>query len=290
MTGPRERRLCPTCGRVGYCDVHHPMGRAHVPDVVVDACVRVCHPVLGERHRNAGVVLDHGVERGAGEDVWAFASGIGDLLFLLAWNTPELGEQEARAAEAIDVAQGRVLDLVARAAGGDGIGGPEPRRNTMRIARRRHKRNADQSTPALNAPRSDPDTARERMAQLGEAFAGAMGAMTAHGASGEYVNAARVIADRQAVLFERFNELEDRGRADDLYACIQVGLDHRAATTDALQAVAQVNDLPERWPTAQAYEEFISRYTTFMVELSEATDADAAEQALDQLTAAVLPV
>jgi hypothetical protein len=265
------------------------MGRAHFPDVVVDACAKECHPVLGERHANAGVVLEHGVERGTGEDVWAFASGIGDLLFLLAWNTPELGEDEARATEAMDVAYGRTSDVVARAGGAEGIAGPDPRSNAMRVARRRGTRHVDRSTPRRDAPPRDPDTELERMAQLSEAVAGGIAAMADHGASDEYVNAARAIADGQRVLFDRFNELEARGRADDLFACIGVGLEHRAATTGALQAVGQVGDLPERWPVAQAYDKFISRYTTFMVELTEAADADAAERALHRLVADVLP-
>src|ERR1039458_7377315 len=154
-----------TCGRVGICDDHHWMAEAHAPDVTTPACVASCHPVLTERQMIGGIVRDHNVDRSDAEDVWAFQRGMSDLLHLFALSFPALGPEEAERDERMTVSLGRALDLTLRAAGEDGVQGPDPRANDLRVAGRRHFRRPDRSKPLRDAPPFDESTALDRMKQ-----------------------------------------------------------------------------------------------------------------------------
>lgn len=119
-----------TCGRLSYCDDHHPLGRAHVPSVTISACVRTCHRVLNERQAIAGMVRDHSAERGEAEQVWAFASGLADVLFVRGLGSTRIGEAQLDREQLEIATLGRALDLVMRAVGDPGISGPNPRKTS----------------------------------------------------------------------------------------------------------------------------------------------------------------
>jgi hypothetical protein len=233
-------------------------------------------------------VLDHDVERPAAEDVWAFDVGLSDLLYLTAFNKPELGEQEARAVERSAVAIGRLADSAARSAGDVGIRGPDPRANTMRIARRRNRRRADRSVPTNPQP-FDPETGEARIREIFGVMARAMATMPQAGGVDQMTRVAETVFQRFDNLSQRFGELEARGRAETLWRCMAVGLHHRQVSTEALEGVEQAEDVCEIAPIVRGYSAFIDRALEFVVELAEAPSAEEAEAALDRFATAVIP-
>ena len=284
MTG--KQRLCPTCGRVARCEDHHPLGEVHAPEVTVPACTGDCHPTASERQRRAGVALEHDQEHSFAEKVWAYDAGLSDLLALMAFNRPELGEQEVRAVERSSVAFGRLVDTAARSVGEPGIQGPSPRANTLRVARRRNSRRPDRSLPA-HPHEADDTLTPERMQELFGVMAAATATLPQDGGVDEMTHIARTLADRGENLAERFAELEER-HADTLARCIAVGKHHREVSTAAIESVERPEDCFEIGPITQSFAAYIDHYLAFAVDVAQARDVEEAEAALERFAAAVL--
>ena len=212
MDDAGSKTLCPTCGRAAVlCEKHHPLGSAHAPRVTIDECVVSCHPVLSERQLDGGVQLDHDSERSESESVWALFRGLSDLNTLLALNTPWLAEPAAERTESLGVSSGRMVDMLYRLRGEDGIRGPDPRANDLRRASRRGRRVTDISRPRKPAPPPNPAADGYRMKALLEAFAGALGYLPADAQMPRDEGQLRRLAASTDQLAERFHELERRG-------------------------------------------------------------------------------
>jgi hypothetical protein len=265
------------------CDEHHPLGRAHAPRIVIDACRFECHRVLSERQLRAGVVLDHGVERSDVEDVWALLSGVGDELFLLAHSAPSLGPEAARAGEALMVQLGRLLDMVAREAGEDGIGGPEPRRTGMRVARRG---GSERCAPRRKPPRYREATERPRTQAIASVVASALSTVVPEGVARDEVDLAVLVATRFGAIADRLAELEACGRGNDLRACFAYGRGLLAALTGELQGLATLDGWNVRESSLVGVGAYAKPALQFVRELAQAPDTSSAEQALDRLLAA----
>lgn len=287
MASPRERRICPTCGRFGYCEDHHPLGEVHAPTVTIPSCVAECHPVATERQRRAGVTLEHDEEHPFAEKLWAFNAGLSDLLVLSAYHNPRFGEPEARAIERSAVALGRLTDKASRAAGEAGIQGPDPRGNAIRIARRRRSRNPDHSFPSRPQP-FDPEAAGDRIGEIFAVLGDATAAMPQVDGLDDMKQLADLVCNNFGHLSQRFDELEAQGRSETLARCIAVGVDHRQAATEAFESVENLDDASEITPIIQRYTAYITRYFAFTVELCEASDVHEAEAALDRFASAVV--
>lgn len=288
MASPRKRRICATCGRFGYCEDHHPLGEVHAPAVTLPSCVAECHPVLSERQRRAGVALEHGQAHSFAERLWALNAGLSDLLVLSAFHNPRFGEPEARAIERSTVALGRLTDKASRAAGEAGVEGPNPRRNAIRVARRRRSRNPDRSYPSRPQP-FDPETAGDRMVEIFAALSDAAAAMPQVDGLHEIKRVADLVGNGFDHLSRLFAELERRGWSETLARCIAIGVDHRQAATEALETVENLDDAGAVAPIVHAYTAYIARYLAFTVQLCEASDADEAEAALQRFASAVIP-
>lgn len=287
MAERREKQLCPTCGRVSYCDRHHPLGEVHAPAITIPSCIDQCHPTASERQQVAGVALEHDRELPFAERLWAFDSGLSDLLFLTAFNKPYLGEPEARAVERSASAVGRLADRVARSVGEPGIEGPSPRANAMRLAGRRTWRRPDRSVPAEPHP-FDPETAPQRVQALLGVVAEAIETMPPHDRVDEVLSLAQSITESISVLGERCGELEARGHGPTLMRCLAVGRDHRQTATEALERVHTPRDGYEAAPAIQSYTAYGDSFLAFLRELSEARDVEEAEAALRRLADAVI--
>jgi hypothetical protein len=247
-----------------------------------------CHPIATERQRRAGVALEHGQAHPFAEKLWAFDSGLSDILVLSAYHNPRLGEPEARAVERSAVALGRLADMASRSAGETGIQGPDPRRNALRIARRRGSRNPDRSLPSGPQP-FDPEVAGDRVREIVTVLGTAIAAMPQVDGPDEMKRVADLIGSNFDHLSQRFDELEARGRSETLTRCITIGVDRRQAATEALETVEDLDDALEIVPIMQKYTAYIEQYLAFAVEICEACDADQAEAALERFAAAVIP-
>jgi len=289
MTDQRAKRLCPTCGRLGRCDDHHALAEAHAPDVMTPACTVSCHPVLTERQMISGIVRDHDVDRGDAEDGWAFLSGIGDLLYLMALSVPVLGVQEAELEERMTISLGRVLYLQFRSASEKGIEGPNPRANDLRVAGRRHFRQADRSKPLRPPPPFNEATVLERAKLLSLTLAQAQDTLPDRLVASRVRAAGREFAATQDAGFAGLGMLADRGRDEDIMACVHEGLRRRMVVNALLEKAESVADVERARPALAAYDEFRERYFEFMRGMVQANDADEAERALGRLMASVLP-
>lgn len=289
MTTERERRLCPTCGRVAVCDEHHPMAQAHVPGFTVPACVASCHPVLTERQMIGGIVLDHDADRGDGENAWAFLRGMSDLLGLVARSIPGLGAEEAQRDERMTINLGRAIDLTLRSGSQDGIEGPNPRANDLRVAGRRHFRRAVRDQPRQEPPSLDDKTMVDRMRVLSRAMVDGQEALPDHFIDPAMKEAAQMLAGSVDALFAAIGMLDERERDADVFACIAEGIRRATAVSEKRQAAETAEQMAAARPEIESHEEFTARYLEFMAALAHAGSGDEAEQALDRLITAVIP-
>ena len=283
MAERRHKSICPTCGRAAVlCEKHHPLGSAHAPKVTIDECVVSCHPVLGERHLDGGVQLDHDANRSEAESAWALLRGLSDLNTLLALNTPWLAEPAAERTERLGMTSGRLVDMLYRS-GGDGcIAGPDPRANDLRRAGRRGRRVTDISRPRKPAPPPNPSSDGDRMKALLEAFAGAIGYLAADAQMPRVEARLRRLAGSSDELAERFHELERRGREDEF----KEALDHSAgALLDTL--ILQLQQLEEPEDLIGSQHELMriapmtDRFFRFAEALLDTNDADQWEALLE---------
>ncbi len=283
----REKGRCATCGRLGYCDDHHPLSRAHVPEATVPACVTICHPVLNERQAIAGMVRDHEGERTEGEHFWAFASGLVGVLFVQGLSSVRIGEEELHRQQVATATLGRVLDLVYRTAGEAGIGGPNPRKTDLRVAGRRRSRNPDRSRPHRPPPEPDPSTDLERAGQLARCMLGAIAALPRSDLFDDIAEAWGLLVARLPNVSLRLHELAARGREPDMFECLREGARRLDAAIAALARVERVDDIPGAWRRTAPFAEFSPHAFAFLRELAAAETADQGEAALDRLRAAV---
>jgi hypothetical protein len=235
-----------------------------------------------------GIVRDHDVDRSDAEDVWAFLRGTSDLLHLVALSVPELGAEEASRDERMTVSLGRALDMASRAAGEDGIEGPNPRANDLRVAGRRHFRRPDRSKPLRDAPPFDESTALDRMKQLTETLVRAQDSLPDRLTRPEMKAAARDIAASMDAVFAGVGMLSDRGRDDDLFACLREGFRRARAVNESLETAESLADIDRAGPAMADYDEFRDCYLAFIQTVAKADGADAAERTLDRLMASVL--
>lgn len=283
----RAKGVCATCGRIAYCDAHHVLGRAHVPDVTVPACVRTCHPVLNERQAIAEMVRDHGSRRGEGEAFWAFASGLGDVLFVRGFSSARIKEGELQRQEAAITTLGRMVDLVYRAAGEIGIAGPNPRKTDLRVAGRRRSRNPDRSRPNQRPPAPDPATDFEPSDQLARCVRGAIASLPRSDLFGDIVEAWGLLVARLPNVSLRLHELAVRGREADLFEGLREGTRRLDEGIAAFARVERIEDFAAAWPYTARFAAFFSSASAFLRDLAAAETADQGEAALDRLRTAV---
>ena len=285
----RAKALCATCGRLSYCDDHHPLGRAHVPRVTIPACVHTCHPVLNERQAIAGMVRDHDEPREEAEHMWAFASGLADVLFVRGLGSTRIDKARLNREQLEIATLGRVVDLVTRSLGEPGIGGPSPRKTDLRVAGRRRSRNPDRSRPHRLHPEPDAATDLERSDQIARAVQSAIASLPRVDLSSDIVDAWDLVVARLPNVHARLTELADRGREADLFEVLKEADRHRAAAIAALGEVKVTADLGHVLPHAGPFSASFAHALAFLVELAGADCADRAEAAVDRFRAAVLP-
>jgi len=282
----RTKGVCATCGRLAYCDDHHPLGRAHVPGVTISACVRDCHLILNERQAISGMVRDHAVQRGEAEQLWAFVSGLGDVLLVRGFGSTRIGQGKLER-ELLEIATlGRVVDFVTRSLGEVGIGGPSPRKTDLRVAGRRRSRNPDRSRPHRSAPEPDAATDLEQADQLARTVLGAIASLPL---AREVSEAWGLFVTRFSNAYVRLHELADRGREADLFGCLREVDRHREAAITALGEVRRHRDLGQALAPAAAFQRSFGHALSFLADLARADTGDRAEAALDRFQAAVLP-
>jgi hypothetical protein len=250
------------------------MGSAHTPEVTIASCWE-CHAVLNERQADAGMVRDHSVERSDQETAYAFDAGLSGALSLLALHHPALGPEVAASEDLFAARMGRVLDVVGRAAGEPAIGGPEPRRNDLRRAGRRGRRE-DRSQPRHSTGIAGPAGDRERMVEIASAVGGAVAALPQAEQLGQWGRDVQHTTDHAAELYDRNEWLESIGRGEDLAAVCAHGSHIQRAYEKAVAPIDQVEEYVEAVPDHRRVMMFSERWMAFLLDLLDAgTPADA---------------
>jgi hypothetical protein len=244
--------------------------------------------VLSERQRNWAVVLQHGVERSEAEALWAMLSGLGDVLALMSLRSPASTEDDVRRSEQTVVQLGRLYDMASRGVGEDGIIGPDPIANELRVAARRTRKWQDHSRPLRSAPTPLPDTEPARIANL----AGAMveGLQAVRGSelcAGDLVACAQLLRERAENVRLRFADLERTGRAADVVSAMATANASLEAMTSAMATVARPAELDLLAPSAHLFMQTLRAVLAFSTAMALADDADDANDAVDHLLAAL---
>ncbi len=288
--GMAEKQLCATCGRVAYCDEHHAMGRAHTPGLTVPACAGSCHPVLNEKQAASGVVLDHDQVRSAEETAWAFLRGTSDPLALMAFHHPDLGPDVAARDELSVVALGRLYDLVARPDGGEGVAGPSPRRNDVRAAGRRGRRE-DRSTPSGPTRVKEPHADRARIAQMAKLISDGVRELPQADALGAWPEEVAQAAQACGRSVEMLQVIEEAGGGENYMRVVEHGLAIQDALNEQIAVAAQLSDLDDRtWTLVKRTERLGDLTTAFMRQLADCADLQEARELLDRFVAEALAV
>ena len=245
--------------------------------------------MLNERQAIAGMVRDHDEPREEAEHMWAFASGLADVLFVRGLGSTRIDKARLNREQLEIATLGRVVDLVTRSLGEAGICGPSPRKTDLRVAGRRHSRNPNRSRPHRPHPEPDAATDLERSDSIARAVQGAMTSLPQVDLSRGIAKTWDLFVARLPRVYARLNELATRGREADLFEALQEVDRHRAAAIAALGEVESTADLGQALPHAAPFASHFARALAFLVELASAESADRAEAALDRFRAAVLP-
>jgi len=228
------------------------------------------------------------VQRGEGEQFGAFASGLGDVLFVRGFSSARMDEQDLQRQQVAIATLGRMIDLVYRSLGETGVAGPNPRKTDLRIAGRRRSRNPDRSRPHQRPPASDPATELERSDQLARCVLGAIKSLPHGHLFEDLLDVWEALVTRLPAVSSLLYELEARGREPDLFECLREGTGRLGGAIAEFAAVSTVEGFASAWSAVGPFTAFIDCTLSFVRDLTTAATAEEVEVALERYHAAVL--